>query len=72
MAEVHTHSISFVSLLGAVLVVLKLFGKITISWWWVLLPFYGGFALLLGFLILTGAALFLVALAGAIIGKRGF
>ena len=33
-------------LLGIVFVVLKLLGKITWSWWWVTLPFWGGIALL--------------------------
>jgi hypothetical protein len=33
-------SISVIGLLGAVLVVLKLLGKIDISWWLVLAPFW--------------------------------
>lgn len=46
-------------LLGIVFVTLKLTGFITWSWWWVTLPFWGGFALLLVII----AILALVALA---------
>lgn len=35
-----TISVSFVSLLGAVLVVLKVLGMIQTSWFWVLAPFW--------------------------------
>ena len=35
------------SLLGIAFVVLKLTGVISWSWWWVTLPFWGGFALVL-------------------------
>ena len=35
-------------LLGIVFVVLKLMGYIAWSWWWVTLPFWGGFALFIG------------------------
>lgn len=34
-------------LLGVCFVVLKLLGYLDWSWWWVTLPFWGGFALLL-------------------------
>ncbi len=34
-------------LLGLLFVALKLLGFINWSWWWVLLPFYGPFALVL-------------------------
>lgn len=37
--------IGVVGLLGVVFVVLKLCGVIDWSWWWVTLPFWGGFAL---------------------------
>ncbi len=37
--------IGVVGLLGVVFVVLKLCGVITWSWWYVTLPFWGGFAL---------------------------
>jgi hypothetical protein len=54
-------------LLGVVFVVLKLLGKITWSWWWVTLPFWGGIALLL-----AGAALMLlVTLVVAWLDSRG-
>jgi hypothetical protein len=38
------------SVLGLIFVTLKLTGVIAWSWWWVLLPFYGGIALLLAIL----------------------
>lgn len=38
-------SIGFLSLLGLLFIGLKLTGFIDWSWWWVLLPFYGGFIL---------------------------
>ncbi|TXH14604.1 MAG: hypothetical protein E6R03_08795 [Hyphomicrobiaceae bacterium] len=48
-------------LLGVVFVVLKLLGKITWSWWWVTLPFWGGIALLLAVAALTLLATLVVA-----------
>ena len=39
--------IGVLGLLGVVFVTLKLCGVIDWSWWWVTLPFWGGFALLL-------------------------
>lgn len=44
------------SALGLIFVTLKLTGVIAWSWWWVLLPFYGGVALLLAILAVGGAA----------------
>ena len=43
-------------LLGVVFVTLKLLGYINWSWWWVTLPFWGGFALALVVLALVGIA----------------
>jgi hypothetical protein len=40
--------VSILGLLGLLFVVLKLGGVITWSWWYVTLPFWGGFALLAG------------------------
>ncbi len=39
--------IGVLGVLGVVFVVLKLIGAINWSWWWVTLPFWGGFALVL-------------------------
>ena len=39
--------IGVLGLLGIVFVALKLLGIIQWSWWWVTLPFWGGFALVL-------------------------
>lgn len=44
------------SALGLIFVTLKLTGVIVWSWWWVLLPFYGGVALLLAILAVGGVA----------------
>ena len=43
--------IGFLSILGIVFVVLKLTGNITWSWWLVLLPLYGGVALIVVILL---------------------
>lgn len=40
-------------ILGFVLVVLKLCKVIDWSWWWVTLPFWGGFAILLVFFLIA-------------------
>ncbi len=53
--------ISTVGLLGVVFITLKLLGKITWSWLWVLAPFWIPFAILLVVLIIWG----IVALAYA-------
>lgn len=47
--------VGVVGLLGVLFVALKLLGVITWSWWWVLLPFWGGLAILL-----AGVIVFLV------------
>lgn len=54
-------------LLGVVFVVLKLLGKITWSWWWVTLPFWGGIALLLA----VAALMLLATLVVAWLDTRG-
>nr|WP_154895234.1 hypothetical protein [Paenibacillus xylanexedens] len=51
--------IGIFGLLGVVFVTLKLTGVIGWSWWWVTLPFWGGFALL----VLIIAILAVIALA---------
>ena len=43
--------IGFLSVLGIVFIVLKLTGNITWSWWLVLLPLYGGVALIVVILL---------------------
>ena len=43
--------IGFLSVLGIVFIVLKLTGNITWSWWLVLLPLYGGVALVVVILL---------------------
>lgn len=44
-------SISFLQVLTIVFIILKLLGNITWSWWWVLAPLWGPFAI--GFTILA-------------------
>ena len=47
-------------LIGVVLVILKLLGQINWSWWWITLPFWGGFVL--GIIIF----LFIIFMYGAL------
>jgi hypothetical protein len=42
--------ISTLSIIGIVFVTLKLTGHIDWSWWWVTLPFWGGFAIAIAFI----------------------
>ncbi len=59
-------SIGFLQILTIVFIVLKLLGKITWSWWWVLAPLWGPFAI--GLFILTVFLLLgLICLIGAFI-----
>lgn len=44
--------IGVIGLLGVVFVTLKLLGYIDWSWWWVTAPFWGGFALIIGAVII--------------------
>ena len=46
--------IGLLGVLGIVFVTLKLIGVINWSWWWVTLPFWGGFALLIAIVVLFG------------------
>lgn len=43
-------------LLGVAFVVLKLCGVIDWSWWWVTLPFWGGFAIVLVIMVVAVVA----------------
>lgn len=52
VSPVVTSSFPVMALLGAVLVVLKLLGKITISWLWVLAPFWIPWLIAIAFLML--------------------
>ena len=47
-----TVTFPLLGLLGILFVGLKLTGHIDWSWWWVTLPFWGGFALVLGIIVL--------------------
>jgi hypothetical protein len=49
--EASSGGIGFFGLLGVCFIVLKLVHVINWSWWWVLLPLYGGLALLLAILL---------------------
>jgi hypothetical protein len=59
--KVNSGGISFLALLGLLFIGLKLTGYISWSWWWVLLPFYGGLALVLGIVAVVFILAFLVA-----------
>lgn len=54
--------VTFLGLLGLLFIGLKLTGFIAWSWWWVLLPLYGGLAIAAILLLLAGF-MFLVAWA---------
>lgn len=43
----HSGGIGFLGLLAILFIALKLTGFISWSWWWVLAPLWGGFALVL-------------------------
>lgn len=43
-----------VGLLGVSFIILKLTGYIDWSWWWVTIPFWGGFALALVCIVIIG------------------
>jgi hypothetical protein len=68
--QVSGGTISFTALLGAVLVVLKLLGKIHISWFWVLAPFWLPWALVLGFMGLVAVCIFVACAAAEYSGKK--
>lgn len=59
MSQTTGFSVPVLGLLGAVLVVLKLLGKISISWIWALAPFWipAIFALIILFVLLVIAVL---------------
>lgn len=61
--------IGVLGLLGIVFVVLKLVGKIDWSWWWVTLPFWGGFALILAGLVCYGVWLLIAAVTADLRAK---
>lgn len=63
-------NISTVGLLGVVFVTLKLTGVVDWSWWWVTLPFWGGFALVISIYAVGVVGLFGVTLARSIRVKR--
>ena len=55
-----SNGIGVFGLLGVAFVVLKLTGYIDWSWWWVTAPFWGGFALLLGVLLIIFTVAFIL------------
>lgn len=63
--ETHANTnggIGFVGLLTIVFIVLKLVGKITWSWWWVLSPIWISFAAVLGVIAVVAIIAIIVAL----------
>ena len=52
--------IGILGLLGVVFVTLKLLEVIDWSWWWVTLPFWGGFILVILFLLIVWSIVHLV------------
>lgn len=58
--------IGFVGLLTIVFITLKLIGKITWSWWWVLSPIWISFSLVIAVLVLIGVSVLVYFLIKAI------
>ena len=58
---VYSEGVGFLGLLTLLFVALKLTGHVDWSWWWVTLPFWGPFALLIG-----GCAIFLALMVPAL------
>jgi hypothetical protein len=60
---------NWLGMLGVVLVLGKLFGYITLSWWWVTLPFWVGLAFL-GVILLVGGVSAGVGLGGLVLWDK--
>ena len=60
----------FMGLLFLVLLVLKLTGIITWSWWWITAPLWAGAALLILFTLIIALAAFIKQIASALGGKK--
>jgi uncharacterized protein HemY len=60
--SIQYNGIGPLSLLGVVFVTLKLTDVIDWSWWWVLLPFYIGWLIILAILVVWGLLAGIVAL----------
>lgn len=61
--------IGVLTVLGCIFVTLKLCGIIAWSWWWVLLPFYFGMAVLVGVFVVGITGIFCVAGFSALLDK---
>jgi len=61
MSDMETSGINFVGLLTIVFITLKLLGKITWSWWWVLSPLW--IPLCIGIIVLSIYFLFIYFIA---------
>jgi hypothetical protein len=61
-SQATTTGLSTLGLLGVVFVTLKLGHVIDWSWWWVTLPFWGGFGLFLVFVAVVLLMAFVIAL----------
>lgn len=60
-----SHGVGFAGLLTLVFIVLKLIGKITWSWWWVLSPVWISIALAIVVMALCGVGLLVLAMKAA-------
>lgn len=61
--KVSSGGISFCSLLTIVFITLKLIGKITWSWWWVLSPLWIPFAIVIGIIVIMLIAYIIVVVS---------
>lgn len=64
--EVATGGIGLPTILFLIFLVLKLTGTITWSWWWVTAPLWGGFALIIGIILIALAIYALIGLIAII------
>lgn len=49
---VYSGGLNLFSLVYAAIIIMKIAGVITWSWWWITIPFWGGFAIFIGVLII--------------------
>ena len=72
---VKSGGIGVLGLLGVLFVALKLIGISPVahwSWWWVTAPFWGGFAIVIGFLLVMAAFVGLLSGVAAICKHFGW
>lgn len=66
----YSNGLNLFSIVYAAIIIMKIAGIVTWSWWWITIPFWGGFALLFAFgiLILIGYTILVIIF----LIKKGF